>query len=380
MKILIDARLYGLENAGLGRYTLNLLDNLKKIDRKNKYVVLLRSKYFNKLKFPGNWKKVKADFKHYSFKEQLSLTKLIKKEAPDLVHFPHFNVPLSYKGKFVVTVHDLLMHNFKGKETTTLPYPFYLVKRMGYRLVFDNAVKRAQRIIVPTKWVRREVRRVYNIEEGKIKVTYEGFNKTLLDIVPHKAVIKKYGIKTPYFFYVGNAYPHKNLQRAIEAIKEINSKGKEQITLAVASARDVFTKRLERKVKKLKAAKYVKLLGFVPESELPSLYNNASALLYPSLSEGFGLQGIEAMASGTIALVSDIPVFKEVYKDNAVYFNPYDFSSMVEGMREVLNMSEDKRDRMIKKGKEFVKTYSWDKMAKETLKIYESSSSLRQGK
>lgn len=381
MRILIDARLYGLENAGLGRYTLNLLGNLKKIDRRNDYVVLLRKKYFNKLKFPGNWEKVLADYKHYSIKEQLFISKLIKKQKADIVHFPHFNVPFGFGGKFVVTIHDLLMHSFKGKEATTLPLPLYAIKRGGYRLVFDNAVKKAENIIVPSKWVRNEIVRVYkDIDREKIKVTYEGFNKQLLDIVPHKSVLKNYKIKEPYFFYVGNAYPHKNLDRAIEAIKYLNEKKKIEATFVIASSRDVFTKRLIKKVKSMEASKYTKLIGFVPESELPSLYNNSVALLYPSLSEGFGLQGIEAMATGTLALVSDIPVFREVYKDNAIYFSPYDYFSMVEKMEETLKMPSEKRDKMIKKNKEFVKTYSWDKMAKETLKIYESSSRIRQGK
>lgn len=378
MKILIDARLYGLENAGLGRYTLNLLESLKKIDRRNKYIILLRSKYFNSLKFPPTWKKVKADYQHYSLREQVSLTGLIRKEKPDVVHFPHFNVPLSFKGRFVVTIHDLLMHSFKGKESTTLPFPLYSIKRMGYRLVFDNAVKRAVKIIVPTKWVKREVLRVYHIDKDKINVTYEGFNHDLLNAVSNKSVVKRYDLPLPYFFYVGNAYPHKNLERGVEAVVKLNKGGKKAI-LAIASSRDVFYKRLQKKIKKLKAEKYVKLLGFVPDDDLLSLYQNSAALFYPSLSEGFGLQGLEAMASGTIALVSDIPVFKEVYKDKAVYFNPYDFTSMSDAMENVLNLSPDKRDRLIKRGKEFVKTYTWDKMARQTLKIYESSTRIRQG-
>lgn len=379
MKILIDARLYGLENAGLGRYTLNLLDSLKKIDRRNKYIVLLRSKYFNSLKLPQTWKKVKADYQHYSVREQIHITRLIRKEKPDVVHFPHFNVPLSFRGRFVVTIHDLLMHTFKGKESTTLPFPLYSVKRMGYRLVFDNAVNRAVKVIVPTKWVRREVLRVYDIDKDKIEVTYEGFDHDLLNAVSNKSVVKKYNLTLPYFFYVGNAYPHKNLERGIEAIKHLNDKGEKAI-LVIASSRGVFLRRLKRKIKNLKAEKYVKLLGFVPDADLPSLYQNSAALFYPSLSEGFGLQGLEAMASGTVALVSDIPVFKEVYKDFAVYFNPYDFSSMSGAMEEVLKLSSDKRDKTIKKGKEFVKTYTWDKMARQTLKIYESSTRIRQSK
>ncbi len=101
--------------------------------------------------------------------------------------------------------------------------------------------------------------------------------------------------------------------------------------------------------------------------------------MFPSLSEGFGLPGLEAMNAGTLALTSDIPVFREVYKDAAIYFNPYDFSSIADTMKEVLKLSKEKRKEKIEYGKEFVKRYSWRKMAEETLKVYEGGISLRSG-
>jgi hypothetical protein len=103
MRILIDARLYGLENAGLGRYVINLIKELANVDKKNEYIVLLRKKYFNRLKFPGNWKKVLVDFRHYSLIEQTKLPGIIKKHNPDIVHFPHFNVPIFCGKPFVIT-------------------------------------------------------------------------------------------------------------------------------------------------------------------------------------------------------------------------------------------------------------------------------------
>src|SRR3989344_9686025 len=98
MKILIDARLWGLENTGLGRYTINLVERLKNQNGKNDYIIFLRKKYFNELKFPKNWQKVLAESKHYSIKEQVEIPKLISKNKPDLVHFLHFNIPLLFKG------------------------------------------------------------------------------------------------------------------------------------------------------------------------------------------------------------------------------------------------------------------------------------------
>ena len=174
MRIVIDARLYGLENAGLGRYTINLINELQKLDDKNEYFILLRKKYFNQLNFSPNWKKVLADINHYSLEEQTKLPKIIKDLKPDLIHFLHFNVPLFYKGKFVVTIHDLLMHKQRGLEATTLTPSRYLLKRLGYKFIFGNAVKKAVKVIVPSQAVKDEVCYYYKLNTEKVIVTYEG--------------------------------------------------------------------------------------------------------------------------------------------------------------------------------------------------------------
>ncbi len=184
-----------------------------------------------------------------------------------------------------------------------------------------------------------------------------------------------------YFFYTGNAYPHKNLERLVEAVVDLNKTLNQEVHLKIASSRDVFVKRLEKSIKKLEAGKYVELLGFVPDERLRSLYKNSVAFVFPSLSEGFGLPGIEAMEATTLVLASDIPVFKEVYEDNAIYFNPLDFTSIEKTMRNVFEMDENTRKKRILKAQKFVKRYSWAKMARETLKIYEQEgrNSLRSG-
>ena len=108
------------------------------------------------------------------------------------------------------------------------------------------------------------------------------------------------------------------------------------------------------------------------------MYKNSLGFVYSSLSEGFGLPGLEAIVAGTLVLASDIPVFKEVFEDRILYFNPLDFSSIEKCMEDVLKMEQEKRNEIIKRGQEFIKRYSWSKMARQTLKIYENSASLRQ--
>ena len=358
MKILIDARLYGLENAGLGRYLVNLISELANIDKKNEYVLLLRKKYFKELSVPKNWEKVLADFRHYSFIEQTKLPRIISKHKPSITHFPHFNVPLSFKEKYIVTIHDILMHKQKGRQATTLPAPFYYLKRIGYHRIFRKAVCGSE----------------------KITVTYEGADTGIVSKGKKENILKKYNISSPYFIYAGNAYPHKNLKRVIEATVLLNKEVDEKVLFVMTSARNVFTEKLKEVIKKTRAEKYVKLLGFVPDHDLGALFKHSTAFVFPSLSEGFGLPGMEAIQAGTLVLASDIPVFKEVYKDSVSYFNPLDFSSMTKAMKNVMAMPKKEREKRILKNQNFIKRYSWATMAKQTLKVYENSASIRQSK
>jgi len=370
MKILIDARLYGLENAGLGRYTMNLVNELQKIDNVNKYIILLRKRYYDKLEFKKNWQKVKVDIRHYSLSEQKVLPEIINKYEHDIVHFPHFNVPLLFSGKYVVTIHDLLMHKSKGKQATTLPFYKYIIKRLGYKTIFRHAILASKKIIVPSNFVKNELIDYYKLDSKRVKAIYEGYDRNMDKNRRKELILRKYNIDSPYFIYVGNAYPHKNLDIAIKAVLQLNKVSEKKILFLIASSRNIFARRLKEKIERLNGREFIKLLGFVPDEDLGGLLEHSLSFIYPSLSEGFGLQGLESMASGTLVIASDISVFKEVYKDNVIYFNPRRVSSLVKTMKQVLSISEEEREKRIKQGKEFIKRYSWSKMARQTLKIY----------
>jgi glycosyltransferase involved in cell wall biosynthesis len=173
-----------------------------------------------------------------------------------------------------------------------------------------------------------------------------------------------------YFLYVGNAYPHKNLNRLIEAIVLLNRKTDEKVLLKMSSARNVFVDRLRASIENLGARDYVELLGFVPDKDLPTLYKQSIAFIFPSLSEGFGLPGLEAMEAGALVLASDIPVFSEVYQNHVAYFDPLSVESIAKTMKKALELSSDEKEKIIRESQLFAKRYSWAKMAKETLKIY----------
>lgn len=177
-------------------------------------------------------------------------------------------------------------------------------------------------------------------------------------------------MKADYFIYTGNAYPHKNLERLVQAIVLINTK--RHTLLKISSSRGIFTERLEDLIKKNNAQKYIELLGYVSDNKISELYRNSIAFVFPTLSEGFGLPPKEAITAGTLAVISNIPVLKEVYKDSVIYFDPMDVNSISEALLKVINMKESERRNKILNAQKFVKRYSWSKMAKETLKVYES--------
>lgn len=375
MKIVIDARMYGLEHAGIGRYVMNLVNQLEKVDKKNEYFIFLRKEYYRKLKFKNKgFKKVLVDIPHYSFKEQLFLPGILRKIRPDLVHFPHFNVPIFWQGKYIVTIHDLIKHESRGVETTTKPTPIYWLKYLVYQLTVFSAVKRAQKIITPSKWWKKELVKSYHLKPEKIVVTYEGageFSKKK-PTVSGPAALKKYGITKPFVIYTGSLYPHKNVLCLVQAVIRLNKQG-ERLSLVIACARNVFLERFKKEIERMKSLDLVVLAGFVPDGELIALYKEAEAFVTPSLLEGFGLPGLEAMMVGLPVVSSNASCLPEIYGQAALYFDPLNIEDMTEKIERVIR-DKKIREKLIKKGFEQVKKYSWQKMAEQTLKIYHESS------
>jgi glycosyltransferase involved in cell wall biosynthesis len=374
MKILIDARMYGLEHTGIGRYLIGLITELKSVQTKNEYVIFLKKKYFDSLSLPGNWKKVLVNIPHYTLREQLLLPGLINKEKPDLVHFPHLNVPILYRGRYVMTVHDLVMQR-QGINATKLPILIYLLKRIPFLFISRMAVKNAVKIIVPSKATATDVANYYNISVRRIEVTYEGFYfKDMSDLKSKGeiSVLSEYGLlDKKYLFYVGNAYPHKNLQIAVKAVKDLNIHKKIDVIFVIAGLKDYFLERLEDYINDIGATKYIKLAGYVKDEDLPILYKNSLGFVYPSLVEGFGLQGIEAISMGTMVACSNIPVFKEIYDFHAFYFNPKDVNSISAALYSLCSVKPEDKNKYTRNAQAYIKKYSWNKMAKETLDIYE---------
>lgn len=373
-KVVFDARMYGLEHGGIGRYVMNLVENIKPSNHRVRIVLLVRGEKLPEIKkvLGERFEYIPLKARHYSLREQLEVFWVLKKTKPDLVHFPHFNMPFFYQGKYVVTIHDLIKHFFRGRETTTRQSYLYWLKYFGYRMLVRKVIRGAEAVIVPTYWWKRKLRQMYRLSPEKIFVTGEGVSEAFLasnrvDNGTKRSVLEKYRLEDGKFLiYTGSAYPHKNLERLFKALALVRRR---DLGLVIVCSRDIFRNRLEKKVSGLKIKKRVKFLEFVPDEELRVLYQSALALVQPSLMEGFGLPGLEAMSCGCPVISSSASCLPEVYGKAALYFDPYDAEDMAGKIRMVIG-SKKLREKMAQKGKEQVAKYSWKKAAQKTIKVY----------
>ena len=373
MLIGIDGRLWS--QTGVGRYIRNLTSNLSRIDKKNSYVIFVSSSDFENVKktiTSKKWKIVIADIKWHSLSEQTSFGGLLNKYDFDVVHFPYFSVPVTYRKKYVITLHDLIVNKFKTGKASTLPYPIYLVKRTAYFLILKNALSTCFKIIVPSNTVRNDLLSAYkSISADKVIVTYEGGFDSINEI-NNKEIIRG-----KYFLRVGNFYPHKNVENLLTAFTSFTSKPKNKdIKLVLVGKKDFFFQKIESQIKSLNLEDNVIFIENPSDEDLLSLYKYAIATVIPSYMEGFSLTAIEAMSVGSVVLASDIEVHREICKDAAIFFNPQDTKDIKEKLSLVLE-DNGQREKLIQKGYKRVSVFSWEKMARLTLDIYESSDSIR---
>ena len=376
MRIGIDARFCGPIGKGLGRYTQKLITHLEKIDQRNQYVVFLRQDNWEVYQpAKENFQKALADFQWYSWQEQIGMPKVLKKYDLDLVHFPHFNVPLFYRGKFVTTIHDLILIKFPTKRATTLGPLLYKIKYLGYKKVIGHAVKKSQSVITVSQYTKKQLADFFKIAVDKIHVTYEassGVESGQLTM-PEKDFLQDYGISKPFLLYVGNAYPHKNLEGLLKAFRKF-SREDGQHQLVLVGKNDYFYNRLKEEADKLGLIKNKKVIffGFASEKQLADLYRLAQAYIFPSFMEGFGLPPLEAMSYGLPVIAANTSCLPEILGQAALYFDPRHTSEMAASIKKILSNSA-LRDDLREKGYQQVKKYSWEKCAQDTLAVYQRS-------
>lgn len=355
--IVIDARELRTTS---GRYVERLLYYLQQIDNQHYYKILLKPEDTASWQPSNkNFEAVLCPHKEFSVAEQLGLRKQIESLKPDLVHFTFPQQPVRYRGKTVTTMHDLTTLRFDNPDKSPLVFKF---KQQVYKYVIKRSVRKASAVIAISQFVRNDVADFAGIDPAKITVTHEAADPIIELPEPLPALEGQ-----PFIMYVGRPTPHKNLERLIEAFVLLKARHP-QLKLVLAGQRDANYERIESAVRR-QTIKNVVFTGRVSEGRLRWLYENCQAYIFPSLSEGFGLPGLEAMQHGAPVVSSNATCLPEIYGDAAHYFDPYDTKAMSEAINDVLTDNKLRTD-LIKKGKAQASKYSWQRMARQTLSIY----------
>jgi glycosyltransferase involved in cell wall biosynthesis len=359
-RIVIDARELTTSS---GRYVERLLRYLQELDREHNYALLLKPADIGGWQATNpNFEKLACPYKEFTFGEQLGLWRQVRGLRPALVHFTFPQQPILYHGKTVTTVHDLTTLRFSNPDKNPLVFKF---KQRVYGLVIKRAARKSARVIAPSRFVADDVARFTGVSPDKITVTYEAAEAITDTARPVPGLEGK-----QFIMYVGRPTPHKNLERLVEAYGRLKAQHPD-LVLVLAGKQDANYRRLEASVQKANIRGVV-FAGFVAEGQLRWLYEHCAAYVFPSLSEGFGLPGLEAMAHGAPVVSSNATCLPEVYGDAAHYFDPLDTGGMVGAINEVLT---DKvlRSELAGKGRAQAAKYSWQRLAEQTLAVYKDA-------
>jgi glycosyltransferase involved in cell wall biosynthesis len=356
-KIVIDARESGTST---GRYIDKLIEYLHVLKPAYDFVILTKPGRVNYIEhIAPNFSVIKTSFKEFTFEEQIGFKKQIESLNADLVHFGMVQQPILYHGRVVTTMHDLITVRFKNPSKKSL---VFTVKQQVYKWVNKKVARKSLEIIVPTKFVKKDVARFTRVNPKKIIVTYESADHISDSAIPIKKLIDK-----RFIMYVGRPTPHKNLGVLIRAFSILQKKNPD-LYLVLAGKTDVLYKKHQQDVTN-KGIKHVIFTGFISDGELRWMYEHTVCYVFPSLAEGFGLPGLEAMAHGAPVASSNASCLPEVYGKGAIYFDPTDSGAVAMTVDAVINDTNYSND-LKKRGQKQLQKYSWERMAQETLEVY----------
>lgn len=357
-RIVIDARESGTST---GRYIDKLIEHLHGLKPAHTVIILTkaeRTDFFAGIA-PG-FTVVQTPFEEFTFDEQIGFRRQLMGLEADVVHFGMVQQPVLYHGRVVTTMHDLTTARFQNPAKQPL---VYWVKQQVYKWVNKKAARKSVAVITPTEYVKNDVVAFARIKPDKVTVTYEAADFINDPPEPVDGLAGK-----QFIMYVGRPTPHKNLGRLIDAFVQLQ-KNRPELHLVLAGKKDANYERYAARVYTENIPNVV-FTDFISDAQLRWLYETCQAYVFPSLSEGFGLPGLEAMVHGAPVVSSNATCLPEVYGDAAYYFDPLDPTDMAAKIEEVL-ANPTLRDMLLERGKQQAEKYSWQQMAKQTLAIYE---------
>ncbi len=363
MRIGIDARLVFYHQAGIGQYIIRLTHALAALDTSNDYFLFQSRKDRTRLvQAPNFHRRVLWTPSHHPL-ERLAMSAEMLPHPLDVFHSPDFIPPRKTRAPNVITVHDLAF----------LLYPRFLTPDAArYYGQIDHASRSAAHIIAVSQSTKRDVTRLLGVPEDKVSVIYEAANGSSQPMDKQQAqrrVHEKFGIADEFILFVSTIEPRKNLPTLLAAYSKLIDQYKSAARLVIAGHKGWLTDEVDQAVEKYKLADKVCFLGSVPNQDLAYLYNAARVLALPSFYEGFGLPPLEAMASGTPVIVSNVSSLPEVVGDAGLLVDPNDVDGWTVALHRVLS-DNALRDELAAKGLKRAAHFSWERAARETLNVY----------
>jgi glycosyltransferase involved in cell wall biosynthesis len=364
VRIGIDAR--KLHDFGIGTYIRNLLRHLARLDRQTEFVIFCRPEDRETLAAVGeNFRPVPETSGNYSIAEQFTIPWALRREGVTLFHAPHYVLPPLVRCRSVVTIHDVIH----------LMFPQYLPNRVAFAYAkwsITQAAHHATRIMTVSESSKRDILRFVDTEPGKIDVIYNAYDERFAIEPREEDVVRvreRYQLADEFVLYAGNVKPHKNLERLIDAFAIVRKRGLDHLKLVLIGDEISKYTALRRAVHQHQLHNYVRFLGYLPEETLAVMYRLAGVFVFPSLYEGFGLPPLEAMASGTPVVTSNVSSLPEVAGDAAVLVDPYDPQAIADGIYRVLT-DETLRREMVHKGIARAGQFSWEQSVRRVRAIY----------
>ncbi|AXI24804.1 glycosyl transferase family 1 [Methanofervidicoccus sp. A16] len=379
MKIGIISEPLNQSLTGVGNYTYNLIKELIKINSIKETTIYLIN--YNKIKIFNNLDNVIINnpFKNYPVKTYSWYIYLFMKfkvlpsselSSLEIIHNPS-QAPTYFKIKqqYVYTIHDLTPILFPNEHKNG--------KYLIYKLLLPKTLRTADKIIADSYNTKKDIIKYFKIPEDKIKVIHLGVDEKYKPLSEEEinSIKKKYSINYPFILYVGTLEPRKNIPTLIKAYYKLKKQGLPH-KLVITGKKGWKYKSIFETIDKLNLQKDIIFTGYVPEEDLPALYNAADLFVYPSIYEGFGLPPLEAMACGTPVITSNTSSLPEVVGDAGIMVDPYDVDGLSKAMYEVLT-NDGLREELRKKGLERAKLFSWKECAEEHLKVYEEVYNMR---
>jgi glycosyltransferase involved in cell wall biosynthesis len=372
MRVGIDATAVPLQRTGAGNYIVSLIRALGRVDRSNEYVVFGKAEHEAELAPNGgdsNIHFIRRDFSGRGARitwEQAGLPGQVRAHRLDVLHSPHYTMPLRRAARSVVTFCDMtfVLH----------PELHQPVKRIFFPTMMRLSARRADRLIAISESTRDDLVRLWAVDPARVSVVPlaadEGFRLRPAEEVAETC--GRYGLQPgAYILYVGMLEPRKNVDRLVEAFGRL-ARELPGIDLVIAGRRGWMYDRIFARVEELGLQDRVRFTGYVSSQDLPALYGGARLFTYPSTYEGFGIPVLEAMSCGTPVVTTNVSSMPEVAGDAAILVSPDDVAGLAAAVLRVCT-EPALRDDLACRGLARAKAFSWERCARETIAVYEAA-------